>query len=398
MATAEQNAQIERLLREADVDGATAAIGAVLKTNAGDPDGHTFRGRLMAAQGDLDGAIAALDLALKTDANHGDALTFKAAIAFEKGDRQSARKLLEQAIKVQPDSPHTAHNYGRVLMGEGKVAEGVDMLKAAVEHDPDNAMYNFVLSRALTDIGDLEGTFHHLGKTLNLNPYIVDAWLVLTRLQLQNKDVPNARANLEEALKHNPGHPALREAQVNAALLAGDIPGAVKTAEALVAEFPDNAPAQSNLATCYMAAERYADAEKTLRTALKLDPRDAATMHALGMLLDATESDAGYAEAKTLFEKAIKTDEGFWKPYNDLGLLHMNVAAYKDEKRALSLLEKAVTLTQRRAPEALFNLAVAQAKTGSGASAKTLCDEVAGHPLAAAALKEQAGQLKAAIG
>ncbi|MBI3182728.1 MAG: tetratricopeptide repeat protein [Myxococcales bacterium] len=392
MATAAIVDALEALLRAGKLDAALRDVSTLLEKNPRDADGLVFRGRLLAAQGEVDAGLAALEEALRADGGHRSARTFKAALLLEKGDDAGARRLLEAVLKEAPKDAAANFQLCRCVARAGRFDEADRLISRAVEADPNNALYLFAKARVMADLGRPDDSIEWLGKTVKANPRLVEAWLVLANLQGRGGRHAAAAKNLESALQHNPGHPGLRDALVNASLAAGDLPEAIATAESLAAEVP-SADVLTNLAACYLAAQRFSDAEGALRRAIATDEKNARALHLLGTLL---ESAGALDEALALFERAIAAEPGFWKPYNDLGLIHLE--RRKEPAAALPLLEKAVALSGEQAPEAIFNLALAHARLGHSGEAKKLCAKVQGHPAAAGALKKQARELAQAAG
>jgi tetratricopeptide (TPR) repeat protein len=393
MANADEKARIEILIREAKVDEASAAVDALLAANPADADGLTFGARLLASQGDIEAGLVRLNEALDSDPNHIDAQVYKAALLIEMDEDDAAQALLEGVVQNEPEISAAHFNLGRLFARKGLLDEAHTHLGQARRLDPENAFYTFAFARVLAERGEVQASIGGLMETVKMNPTIIEAWVILAMLQGEVGDSENAYNNIREGLKHNPDEVALFDALVSPALATGHLDEALDAAQAVVKALPDHAAAQVNLGNCFIAAQRFADAEKTLRHALTLDPQDPRGLHALGMLLEATETEEGILEAMALFERAIASAPDFWKPYNDLGLILTMHPAHQDLIRGAELLAKAVSLTEENLPSVLFNLALAHAKMGNEKEAKLNCDKVQLHPQAPEELKAQAAQL-----
>jgi tetratricopeptide (TPR) repeat protein len=120
--------------------------------------------------------------------------------------------------------------------------------------------------------------------------------------------------------------------QVNAALAADDVPGAVRIATEAVGGGVENGLLLNLAAYGMQLQRRYAEAMELLTRALKLAPDDALIHNAIGQLLS---QQGRNREAAAAFETAISLDPGLAPAHNGLGQLFEGIGEYERARRHL---------------------------------------------------------------
>jgi len=104
-------------------------------------------------KGDKRQAIAQYQLVLQKDAKNQTALNNLAALYQQEGDPR-ALQTAETAYKLNPQSPVIADTLGWILVEQGTLARGLDLLKAALARDPKNPEIRYHLAAAWVKFGD----------------------------------------------------------------------------------------------------------------------------------------------------------------------------------------------------------------------------------------------------
>ena len=389
--------RIEALLDQAELQQALNQIDGILKQTPTDGDALVIKGRIMGAGGDLKKALEFMDQALAHRPDDPMAKGYKGVLLFELQQPAPAEVLLAEATRGLEKSPAPFHYtlarcYGRLE----RYTQALEHVDIALAQEPNNGVYLYAKAQLLADLDQVDQALVVLGESIKVWPTNPDAWLILARAQLNLNEAADAVKNLQEGLKHNPDHPELRESLANASLGAGNVPKATEILEGLCREFPSNPVLLGNLALCYVAGQRPADAETIYHRALELNPQDAQLHFQLAGLLEQAPGDGPLRSAIEHLERAITLDPDYWPAFNDLGRLLTTQAEVQDLNRALNYLQKALDLSGHD-PAPMLNLALCQAHRKENALASQLCKAVHSHPLAPPELKQQAAKLSKAI-
>jgi tetratricopeptide (TPR) repeat protein/mono/diheme cytochrome c family protein len=137
-----------------------------------------------------------------------------------------------------------------------------------------------------------------------------------------------------QVITRSEGDRAALDADYLPKMLREDIAGVQKMLEST----PDDARLHADLAFCYIAAGRVADAIAHLRDALRLDPASANAHYDLGTTL---LRERRLDEAEAMFMKAVQLRRGFSEAHNNLGVVRFlqgkSDAAMRSYEQALSL-------------------------------------------------------------
>lgn len=123
----------------------------------------------------------------------------------------------------------------------------------------------------------------------------------------------------------------------------GNLDGAITSAQEGRSRFPDNKELILHEMTCLLAADRAADAEKSVALAIQTDPGNAVLYSVQGSLFDkkavlATEAkdeaamNQWYDKAEAAYKTSIEKDAKYFDAYFNIGVLYNNRAAYEYEK------------------------------------------------------------------
>lgn len=397
MANSEVLEKIEELLQQGQVAEAEHALGPALLAAPEDADLLCAQARLLGIQGELQAGVSLLDRVLAAAPAHLPARVYKGALLVELREDEAATELLSQVVAEAPRHATANYNLARLRARLGDFTEADRLLGVAIEEEPGHPYYLFAKARVRADLGDIEGAFDWLSKTVKAEPGFVEAWAVLTQLQLQAGQYEDARKNLDTALSLSPDALLLHDLSVTARLASGDVSGAIEAAEVVAKAQPDNPDSQVNLGSCLLAAERFDDAEAIFRATLTNAPEHPRTLFALATLLESTGETSAVSEAIGLLERAIKAEPSAYQPYCELGRILITSEAHLDLDKAETVLEEAVTRAGGLGAEPLLNFALLKAKRGDESAALASLDALRTHPAASAPLLEQAEELAALI-
>jgi tetratricopeptide (TPR) repeat protein len=128
-------------------------------------------GMLLQASGDTKGAAARFEQALRVDPDAAVAANNLAWIYAETdGNLDVALELAKTAQRRLPDSAEVNDTLGYIYYRKDIPSLAISTLKAVVEKDPRNAMYQYHLGLAYSKAGDTVHAKDHLTKALSLKP------------------------------------------------------------------------------------------------------------------------------------------------------------------------------------------------------------------------------------
>ena len=190
---------------------------------------------------------------------------------------EEARKQFRDAISTRPDAPGNyiiRHNLGRIALAQGRYDEAVKLLTQVLKEQPDNPEVRADRANAALSSGNATMAIDDcnvlLQRTL-VNERRAQVFFMRAAAQMQQRNAPAARADLETVLKLTPDNE-------NAALLLlmtlrdeGRKQEALARLNDFVAQHPKNADAYALRAEMLAADGKHALARADYDTAIKLD-------------------------------------------------------------------------------------------------------------------------------
>jgi Flp pilus assembly protein TadD len=318
--------------------GAAAAAAAHLRT------WHHYQ----AAQSALDHyhfaeARSHLDIALRAWPNSWGLHLLAARAARLDGDAEQAQQHLHYCQHVQPNHPAVLLEWAllRAQFGELETVEGylLDQLQrgsaqatliqealieghlrtyrigpalASVEdwlkRQPDDTQARFLHGCIWLQIERPQTARTSFLRVLELDPQRDDARWRLTQCLLKLRLYEEADLYLEELHRRYPQNAEVTVELANARFMQGQTSPAQELLDAVLAEHPDNEAALRERGRLDLAAGNVAEAEKWLRRAAQLNPRDT---QLFSLLSTALEHQGKQDEAQLLQDRLKQTDRDF---------------------------------------------------------------------------------------
>ncbi|MEZ5964175.1 MAG: protein kinase [Planctomycetota bacterium] len=276
---------------------------------------------------DLERAEKLLDRALALEPSHARAHAILSQILLEQGRVDDAVAQAREAVRLQPDSPGPRFGLGDTLVRNGRIAEGVEVLRQALQSDKLDALSELVgrrlLATALRTSGDDDGAEAALERALEISPHDVDARLDLGKLYVDTD-------RLAEALP---------------------------LYEGLLADVPEHATAHGDYGVALLRAGKPGEAEKHLARAVELDPDDVYPHTNYGAVL---ASQGKHADRRAELQRWADLHPDDAAAWNDLAWFLADptaAPAQRDPPAALAAAERAAKLSARRNPGILDTLA-----------------------------------------
>jgi len=236
---------------------------------------------------------------------------------------QTAAELNEQAMQE---------------ISKGKVEEGINLLKKAVEVDSNYAKSYINLGFIYYSSSMLEQAIPLYFKALQLSPEDAMAHNNLGAALLAFGDIRRAIFEYRKALEYKPDYPEAHNNLAFALHSAGGFDQAIEEAQKALALKPNYPRAHNNLGMSYHAKGKYKEAETSFLKGLEQDPQMISALDNLGSLY---RQQGKLKESVEAHQKAIQIDSLSAESYNGLGLSLLNGgrlnAAIATFKRALEI-------------------------------------------------------------
>lgn len=251
-------------------------------------------------------------------------------------------------IRAAPDAAITLFGLARNYMQEEKYAEAGREFQKALWHDPRLAKAYSGLGRAYVGLGRLDDAFEALGKALELEPNLAEAYITKGLILLTRADKSGSRSDYESAvsacrrgIELNPKLQVpivIRVTIGKAYLQEGELTRASRQFEEILKTDANFSDAYFYLGAIHLARHEYEKAESAYLRVIELDPSSANAYERLahlygtrGILLD---------EAIQYAEKAIDLKPDSAAYYNTLSWLHFLGKDYeKSETSVIKALE-----------------------------------------------------------
>lgn len=282
---------------------------------------------------------------------------WRAEVEMHNSDANKAEADLETAIHLSPRNPEPYLELGELRFSQKRFAEGVNLLRQALESDP-----NLVPAARL-----LVG-YYLYNKQPQQSIELLDAQIqkvpgnsgmldLLGAVQVQQNKLDDAAATIQKAMKLNPADAEAATLFVRIAVQQGKIGNAISSWQQWTVAHPKDANAMALLGTLEQSNGNKQGAERDYQRALQIQPQQpvAANNLAYLMLEDGGNPDVAlslaqlarrampnspntadtlawayyskgaYAFARDLLEGAVKSDPGSAAMEYHLGMVYMKM-------------------------------------------------------------------------
>jgi Flp pilus assembly protein TadD/mono/diheme cytochrome c family protein len=263
--------------------------------------------------------------------------------------RKSAQREIEGYERLAKDRPSAGgirRALGAAYLRAGRVPDALAALGEAVRLSPRDATAHYNFGHALAASGRIDEALGHFRDAARLQPSFVEAHNNLGALLRQTGQLARAEAAFRAAIAHGPRYAPAHNNLGSLRRARGDLRGAAAALENAVRLDPAYAEAHYNLGLVFQESGDRAAATRHLRRAIELQPQQPQGYNALAWLL-ATSPDrtpASAAEAVTLAQRAATLTQG--KDASTLDTLAAAYAASGDLDRAVAAAERALQVAK----------------------------------------------------
>ena len=184
---------------------------------------------------------------------------------------------------------------------DGRTAEGLELLRRAIEISPDDVSARFQLGTLALNQGDIATAREQLQRCTKLAPDFSDGWAWLSDLQARQGEKQASERTLAEGLRNCPQSPGLHLMRARRSRDAGRTGEAIVSFETSARLRPNEPDAYLELGTMLLQLGREADAIRQFQRALDAEPGNP---QAIGILTFAAINGGNKAEADRWMQQA----------------------------------------------------------------------------------------------
>lgn len=289
-------------LERKDYNKALAAIDAMEEKLPNSPVTHNLRGRAYLGKNDLAGARKSFEKALVIDPAFFPAAASLAQLDLRDKQPEAARKRfervldkdknnllammalaelagldkhekdyvgwLEKAVKSHPQATTPRAALASHYMARNEPTKALAVAEEAVNANPDNPAALNLLGTLQLSLNEKSGALSTFTKLTKADSQSPDSHLRLALAQIANKDLKNARASLQKALRLQPGHLQSQEALINLNMAENKPDDALLIARQIQARQPESALGYEREADIQLVQKRLPQAVKAYEQAL----------------------------------------------------------------------------------------------------------------------------------
>ncbi len=241
--------------------------------------------QLMAKQPQV--AIGTLEPLLKGE--HPDVSALELASAAYEGahDTDHAVEVLRQAILLQPDNVNLYLDFANLSSVHQSFQVGINVVNDGLNQQPKAAPLYFARGILYVQLGQYDKAQADFENAYSLDPNQSLSIAAQGLAAVQQNNLDQALAGVQEKLAHKPDDPILLYMQADVLARKGTEPGspefqtAMRSAKKAVALRPALGPARGVLAKLYLQSGDYAQATLQCKKALEINPQDQTALYHL---------------------------------------------------------------------------------------------------------------------
>jgi len=227
--------ELFNLIKDAGADSSEdmvdAAMAKIDKVLAEDPDileAYYIRGNLHTKRKDLEKAVVAYQEALARDPEYKSALFGLASTYQEMGRAEDAEAGFQRILELDPRDNRAYYSLAKIQVDRNDFEGALDLLKKAVDIGSERAPLHNLMAECYIGLKQLEEAKKEIATSLEMNAELPTAHFNLALIHEEENDVPAAIAAYEKELELSPKD---FRSHFNVAKLYGKAGNAPKTRE-----------------------------------------------------------------------------------------------------------------------------------------------------------------------
>ena len=220
---------------------------------------------------EYDKASAALDGVEKEVPDSPFAANLRGVLLLETGQREAAVKVFQDILVKNPSFLPAVTNLVKLDLQDGQPDVARRRLEAVLAFEKNHLQAMLLLAAFEQQVGRTGEALALLERAARVHPSALDPRARLVEQLVRQGRLKEARTHADEALFWNPASLAAFELLASVQMSSRDPQGAVTTFNRMVDVHPKSARAYHSKGRAEYAAEKFAEAEASLRNAISLD-------------------------------------------------------------------------------------------------------------------------------
>jgi Tfp pilus assembly protein PilF len=330
---------VATLIRDDRLAEAERELGAILRSNANQPDALNLLGAVRAKQRRLDEAEKLFSRAISANSALVSARMNLVQLYLIQGKPQNAIAELNQILRLQPENEEVFDRLSRLLLKEKRFDEFINLVEPAKSSRPISFSLLLSLGDAYLERKNAAKAEEAFRLALERQNEDADAILGLAQVAQLKGDTALASAYLDRAKQStvNSGETLQRFALV--AWEAGRFEEANQALTEALKLKPDDPAFHVALGTTWLKKPDLVEAERAFRRALQLQADNPQTQMYLGYTL---MLQGKYADARELLEKSLVKQPTVPQTFYYLGLISQEQG---DDQTAIQHFRKTLQLS-----------------------------------------------------
>lgn len=259
-----------------------------------------------------------------------------------------AEPALRQALALKPTDPEVATGLGELLLATGRYPEAFQVLRAAVEHNPNYPLARMALGRLYKRKASYLHAATQFEAVVALDRQWTDAWYELAICYLQMQQAAKAQEAMDEALRQSPREPHYLALKGSIDAAVGNVDAGMEASRRAAALAPRNVKIHSNLASMLLAHNRGPEdlkqAEQVIARLEQIAPQHPLLPYQRGELERLRHN---WKDAATYLEKALVTAPGQDEAVFSLSQTYRRLNRGADAERMLAVYRRRQELRRR---------------------------------------------------
>jgi tetratricopeptide (TPR) repeat protein len=349
-----------RMLSDMGLAGKAGAIAGAPGDFTPSPQAYLVRARLRDAK-DTDAQIADLDQALKLDADFVPALATRAELLYAKEKYDAALADIDRALGHDPHEPNFYLLKANILRNLGRRDDALAVAQAVASANPEIPLAHVVAGKIYQAFERHADAVAAIDRAIALAP---EPYMYLNRAAIRAIGDLDARlADIELALKADPGFTPALAMKANVLSRRGDHAGAAKIYDTVVASEPSDSGYLVERGIERWRAGRQAEAEQDFTAA---EARAATAMEFNNLCYE--KAAAGVALERALKEcnRSLELSPGSAATLDSRATVYLQMGRFKEARADYDL---ALARLPTMAPS-LLGRAIARLRLGDGEGAR----------------------------
>lgn len=329
-----------------DLNAAIRDYRAVLRLRPETLAARVNLGAALAHSGQLDAAIAEYQAALQLAPQLGSVHLDLGLAYSRKGDLPDALPQYAAAHRASPGEVRIAILLSDAETRTGKAADAIALLTPLEGANAANPDFEYALGEALIAGGHPRDGAARVEKSAAMTN-AADSWMLAGSTLLGLNEFPDARRDLDNAMRLNPSLPGLATLDGSARDKDGDSDAAVPAFRQALEQNPRDFEANLYLGAILLKQRKMDEAKKYLDEALLLNPGSVLARYESAIWLS---TSGQYQPAADILEKLVADDPNWLDPHVELATLYYRLHRPADGARERQIVDKLTARQQQQGP------------------------------------------------